>query len=248
MPRKRKNILVSPLASVLAGILEAGVYNRAQWSDLCFVTSSAMSQWLSDATIPRPEVLRTLFHTITTTDGFSEKLIAEFRRVIELPAAEATPAHASKVGVSIRSYMLAPIRERFLASLNALPPSAQEQLLPKFMTECDQFDDARRSEGVAIGAPSTNQCAELSNDEINSLYVTLNSTEPSVTYEDVEDTCRRLVLERQTGSIEESALVIAEVLKQTDRPQMLYKHLKLIDQLIEKRYKNSRPPAQSALQ
>jgi hypothetical protein len=141
MPKKREDSLGSPLAKALARIMDgSGVYDRNQWASLCQVSASAISQWISGVTLPRPEILRTVYFTITTTDGFPDDAIAEFRRVAALPAIEATPVHASKVGVSIEVYMLGPIRELFLQSLDALPARAQERLLPKLMQQCDDFE------------------------------------------------------------------------------------------------------------
>src|SRR5689334_14081418 len=80
--------------------------SRKDWAFVLSVTPSAISQWLSDKTFPRPTTLRSLLDILRTkvSSDYSASA-AELERLLSVPAKEASPAHAHTIGRTLQDYI-----------------------------------------------------------------------------------------------------------------------------------------------
>jgi hypothetical protein len=141
----------SPFAIALERLLDdTGLFSkREQWARILGVTPAAISQWVQDKTVPRPEVLRILISVIKSRTKIPRRFIEEFEQLAALPAAEASPKHGHRVaktavhygvGNTFAHYMTAPVLEAFLRNLSALPPRLQEDVLTSASEKCLDTD------------------------------------------------------------------------------------------------------------
>jgi hypothetical protein len=141
----------SPFAVALERLLDdTGLFSkREQWARVLGVTPAAISQWVQDKTVPRPEVLRTLVSVIKSRTKIPRQFIEEFEQVAALLATEASPKHGHRVaktaihyavGNTFAHYMTAPVLEAFLRNLSALPPRLQDDVLTSASEKCLDTD------------------------------------------------------------------------------------------------------------
>src|ERR1043166_5575113 len=108
--------------------------SRRDWAFVLSVTPGAISQWLSDRTIPRATTLRALLEILRSKvpDDHMEP-VRELEALLSIPATEASPAHADTIGPTLQDYVIAPafhgLLARFRATLRTLKPSMQEDLI-----------------------------------------------------------------------------------------------------------------------
>src|SRR5436190_3031343 len=112
----------SKLARMLLRIFdETNLYSREQWAEILDVSEAAISQWVNDRTIPRPEILRMVVDTIEQDSAVPHALLDDFRALAVLPAAKISP-HAPRIGKTLGEYLVAPVLEGFLRTLRAVTP------------------------------------------------------------------------------------------------------------------------------
>jgi predicted transcriptional regulator len=71
---------------------ESKLCERKQWAEILGVTEAAISQWVNDKTLPRPEFLSMILNTIKRNANRVPKgIIEEFDHIAGKPAAEVTP-------------------------------------------------------------------------------------------------------------------------------------------------------------
>ncbi len=117
---------------------ESNLCNRKQWAEILGVTEPAISQWLNDRTLPRPEFLRGIVNTVRRNANRVPKgIIEEFAHIAGKPAAEVSP-FADRIGQSVNAYLAKPLLDGFFDVLTSLLPEAQERLLPRFTELCLQ--------------------------------------------------------------------------------------------------------------
>jgi transcriptional regulator with XRE-family HTH domain/energy-coupling factor transporter ATP-binding protein EcfA2 len=74
--------------SALAGLIDrTGVFSRSEWATYLGISESAISQWIHGHTVPRADLLKTIYQTLLHTAGVPREPLEEFQRVAELPAA-----------------------------------------------------------------------------------------------------------------------------------------------------------------
>lgn len=121
----------SPLATALASLLDdTRVLSRRQWAELLHISESAISQWVGDKTLPRPEHLRKIVRFLQDSDDVPQAPGREFSRLSSLPARQVTPL-GDRLGEdrTLDQYMLRPLRVALQISLSGLPAARQEEIL-----------------------------------------------------------------------------------------------------------------------
>src|SRR5215469_12947933 len=80
----------SPFATALARLLDdTNLLTRQQWAELLDVSPAAISQWVNDKTIPRPEVLRMVIDALEENSVLPpQKLDPSWGQVVNLPDPE----------------------------------------------------------------------------------------------------------------------------------------------------------------
>jgi hypothetical protein len=119
----------SPFAIALARLLDdTQLLTRQQWAELLDVSPAAISQWVNDKTIPRPEVLRMLIDAVEESFPPPTEIIGEFKEITRRPATEVSP-NGERLGASVGHYVVKPLLEGFLRNLDGLDFEAQERVL-----------------------------------------------------------------------------------------------------------------------
>lgn len=119
----------SDFARALKGLLdETGVFSRKQWAELLDVSQSAISQWVNDRSIPQPELLRMVIDVLKDTDGVPRNILEDFQ-VIATASSRSVSPHGHRFGRSVADYLVSPLRDAFMASLDALPAERKEDVL-----------------------------------------------------------------------------------------------------------------------
>ncbi len=128
----------SDFANALRHLLDGtGIYSRAEWAELLGVSPPAISQWLNDVTLPRPEILRMIVDVINESDHAPEaaSFVRRFKRMAMKPGHQVSP-HGERLGKSANHYIIRPILETFLRRLEQLDPEIQEEILLNASLEC----------------------------------------------------------------------------------------------------------------
>src|ERR1043166_8242176 len=134
MTRKRNEAMKgkkerSIFATALTGLLdETELFERADWADLLGVSESAISQWVTDKTIPHADHLYVIFATLKGSDIPSEEPLNYFRQIAQLQATEVSP-NGRRMLPNVWAYMTRPAFDDLSRKLVNLSPSEQEELL-----------------------------------------------------------------------------------------------------------------------
>lgn len=134
---------LSHFATALRALLDSGVLRRVEWAEVLGVTASAISQWVNDSAIPQPQHLRAIIGTLLADRRVPAEPLEAFERLVQQPATEVSP-NGDRMLPTIEQYMVKPLREGFLRSLEILPPHVQEQVL---------FESAARCRALRLSAP-----------------------------------------------------------------------------------------------
>lgn len=119
----------SPLARSLSRMLqESGLYKLVEWGDILGVRQSAISQWLHDKTLPRPEPLRMIQRVLEEHTDVPVGILADFEELINQPATDISP-HGSKMGPTLGHYLIKPDWEAFERCVRPLSPEDQQEVL-----------------------------------------------------------------------------------------------------------------------
>lgn len=132
----RSRTVMSPFADALRGLLDdTQVFNRREWAKLLGIREAAISQWLSEETIPRASNLNLIFVTIERASDAEKGPLDVFRQMAELPALEASPKNGKRMLPTVWSYMKRPVFDELSNQLARLSPADQERLLEeKFLS------------------------------------------------------------------------------------------------------------------
>lgn len=130
----------SPLAQILRALLDdSGTYARSEWAAILGVSEPAISQWVNDDTLPRPEKLRALWRLLFEDTRVSDAALERFEEMSRRPAAEISPRHAHNIGRTLGHYMVRPAREAFSRALDHLPSEVQEEVLVRANALCREY-------------------------------------------------------------------------------------------------------------
>jgi hypothetical protein len=134
----------SPFAAALVRLIDdTELMTRQQWAELLDVSPAAISQWVNDKTIPRPEVLRMIIDALEEDPDLAARVLGEFKEISRRPSAEVSP-NGDRMSPSIGHYVVKPLLQGFLRNLGGLDFEAQESILYQASDMC------RQSRGNAI--------------------------------------------------------------------------------------------------
>jgi len=126
----------SEFARALAALLDdTNVMTRDRWAEQLEVTTQAISQWVNDATVPRPEKLRLILGYFREASDQRAMLRDSFVKMATKPASEVSP-NAERFGASVSEYMLAPLYRGFRRRYEPLTPVAKETVLDHSIALC----------------------------------------------------------------------------------------------------------------
>ncbi|HEX3129878.1 MAG TPA: hypothetical protein VH394_21270 [Thermoanaerobaculia bacterium] len=109
------------------------------WARWLGVTEGAVSQWTTDVCAPSPRnIYRIVAILRDARDHLDPQAIQEFADVLSEDASAVTP-NGARMGSTIGSYMLKPLRESLLSALETLPTRAQEELLLASIEACTKL-------------------------------------------------------------------------------------------------------------
>jgi hypothetical protein len=136
----------SPFAAALVRLLDdTRLMTRQQWAELLDVSPAAISQWVNDKTIPRPEVLRMIIDALEENSDLSHRVLGEFKEISRRPSEEISP-NGDRMSPSIGHYIVKPLLEGFLRNLGGLDFEAQESILYQAADMC------HHNQGQSIGS------------------------------------------------------------------------------------------------
>jgi energy-coupling factor transporter ATP-binding protein EcfA2 len=120
----------SPFAEALTGLLDnTQLFQRREWASLLGIKESAISQWLSEETIPKATNLNMVFVTVERASDADKGPLETFRQMATLPALEASPRNGKRMLPTVWEYMKRPVFDQLSSELAKLTPAEQEQLL-----------------------------------------------------------------------------------------------------------------------
>jgi hypothetical protein len=142
----------SEFARALTSLFDdTGLFTRKEWADLIGVSPSAVSQWLSDATVPRADHLYMIFDTLKGSD-VPQQPLDNFRRMAELPAITVSP-HGKRMLPTVWAYMTRPAFDALSNQLAKLDTKEQEELLENaFKTKVPSHRGANKPVKIADAA------------------------------------------------------------------------------------------------
>jgi hypothetical protein len=120
----------SAFAEALKRLLDdTNFHSRSEWSSVLGVSAPALSQWVNDKTIPRPDLLRILLNLLRTRGGEDAgKHLEAFDALLDLPAESISPI-GSRLGSNLRSYLANRSLLDVARSLRGMSPEEQIALL-----------------------------------------------------------------------------------------------------------------------
>jgi transcriptional regulator with XRE-family HTH domain len=126
----------SEFAEILRRLLDdTDIFDRKEWSEFLGITPSAISQWLHDETMPRPELLRMIVGLVKSSDGVPREVLEAFESMASKPADQVLPPGRRLEG-SINAYMVSPLLHGFMRDLQRLRTTDQEKVLLRASEEC----------------------------------------------------------------------------------------------------------------
>lgn len=99
---KQRSLFAAALKNLLD---DTTLYDRAEWADYLLISEAAISQWLHDKTVPRPDLLYMIYDTLAMTDGVPREPLAAFELVAKRPATEVSPL-GSRMTPTVWEYMM----------------------------------------------------------------------------------------------------------------------------------------------
>jgi hypothetical protein len=119
----------SAFALSLTELLDnTNLFDRREWSEVLGVTEPAISQWVGDKTIPRPDNLHMIVITLERSSGVNRAPLRSFKSMAQLKATEVSP-HGKRMLPSVWEYMMRPAFSELSGKLAKLPIAEQERLL-----------------------------------------------------------------------------------------------------------------------
>ena len=147
----------SPFAEALEGLIDdTRLYSRREWAKLLGIKEPAISQWLSEETIPRASNLNLIFVTVERASDAEKAPLEAFRRMAQRPATEVSPKNGRRMLPNVWAYMKRPIFDELSNKLAKLSPAEQERLLEeRFPAEAGRRPGGAPADSVPVGAADT---------------------------------------------------------------------------------------------
>lgn len=126
----------SDFALLLRRLLdETDIFSRSQWAEFLNVSEAAISQWVTDKTVPRAELLRMIVELIRSVDDAPHEPLREFEKMAAKPSGIVSP-NGKRFGESVNAYLVSPLLDGFLLDLKGLQPEKQGRVLLKASRLC----------------------------------------------------------------------------------------------------------------
>jgi len=136
---ERQDTPRSRFSVALANAFRAMEVPNSSWARWLGVSEGAVSQWATDACAPSPRNIHRIVAILRDArDRLEPQVIREFEDVLSADASAVTP-NGARMGSTIGSYMLKPLRESLLSALETLPTRAQEELLLASIEACTKL-------------------------------------------------------------------------------------------------------------
>lgn len=111
----------SEFAESLRALLDdTGLFTRQRWARHLHVTPGAISQWVHDRSVPRPETLWNILHLLSDPTPENAPLVHRFYRMAEKSAEQVSP-RAESFGPTVADYLVKPVFETFYEDFERLP-------------------------------------------------------------------------------------------------------------------------------
>lgn len=107
-------------SEALAAIFDAGPLSRKQWSEILGVKEEILLSWIQNKSMPTPTCLRAILDIAERDDRF-ESALYKLNAILDEPI--------NWERKTLRHYLIAPILNQFLESLDTLSPANQERVL-----------------------------------------------------------------------------------------------------------------------
>ena len=120
-----QSVLARAISELLRG---SGLYTLEEWGEILGVSQPAISQWLHDKTLPRPELLRMIRRVVGNDQKVSQQILFSFDTLLSRPAKEISP-HAAKIGETLAHYLLRPEWDAFERCVRPLTAEDQSTVL-----------------------------------------------------------------------------------------------------------------------
>lgn len=120
----------SAFATALRALLdESRLFTRAEWGVCLNVTGPAISQWVTDKTLPRAETLRGLVMLVEESPASPRSVLEQFWQMAALPINEVTPLGSRLPERTIGHFVVRPLYQGFLRVFQPLSPVEQTQII-----------------------------------------------------------------------------------------------------------------------
>jgi len=116
----------STFASALEGLLDTAMFTRDEWARFLDIPQTSITEWLADAAVPRPDLLRVICD-LAGNSRVAQKPLIDFQRIAHLPATDISPL-GSHMSPTVKEYMQLSVRE-FGYRLYSLSPQEQIKAL-----------------------------------------------------------------------------------------------------------------------
>lgn len=127
---------LSDLAMTLRWFIDDNnYYDRSQWASILGVSERDIAAWLDDRDIPQAVNIRSMWSTLIGDTRFTDEELEKFYRLIHRPSVDVSP-HGNRMSPTIRHYMVSPVLDGFMGTLNTLSPHLQEEMLFKAGQMC----------------------------------------------------------------------------------------------------------------
>jgi transcriptional regulator with XRE-family HTH domain len=126
----------SAFALALRSLLDDhGIMRRSEWAEVLGVSEAAISQWVNDAAIPKAENLRAIINTAINDRRVPAAFLDSFEELLRRPSIAVTP-NGDRMKPTLAHYLVKPLRDAVLRTLDTLPPEGQQVVLAEASAHC----------------------------------------------------------------------------------------------------------------
>jgi hypothetical protein len=132
-----RTISKSLFALSISGLLDkTNLFNRREWGEFLGVSEPAISQWVGDKTIPRPDNLYMILDILQQSTDIPEAPLRSFKDMARRNAIEVSP-HGKRMLPTVWEYMTRPAFSDLSSKLAKLSTEDQEKFLFEKFTKED---------------------------------------------------------------------------------------------------------------
>jgi hypothetical protein len=140
-------------ASVIKALLDdTNLFNRKEWAQFLGVSESAISQWVGNKTIPRPDLLYMMVDVLEQSTGITKGPLEAFKAMAHKPGTDVSP-HGRRMLPTVWAYMTRPAFSELSSTLAKLSPEEQAKLL------FEQYGTVKPTTKTGMTVPENGQLA-----------------------------------------------------------------------------------------